>query len=169
MQIGFNVRDGYTAFVFFSEALSDKTQSIDEYSNVGEPGVFFYRIDGRSSFSLHLSQTLSPSLSLSLSLSVPLSLTLSSLSFSLSLYPFSIHDGCMHYQLNIPTITMYFMPVWSHTGTCIYILILIHSSVRSHSICLPFPPIIIIVVYSIAPPGQPQMRWYSTLVYNNTT
>ena len=109
-QIGFNVGDGYTAFVF-PEALSDETRSIDEYSNVGEPGVFIYRIDGRSSFSLHLSQTLSPSLSLSLSLSVPLSLTLSSLSFSLSLYPFSIHDGCMHYQLNIPTITMYFMPV----------------------------------------------------------
>ena len=52
-QIGFNVGDGYTAFVF-PEALSDETRNINEYSNVGEPGIFIYRIDGRSSFSLPL-------------------------------------------------------------------------------------------------------------------
>ena len=60
-QIGFNVGDGYTSFVF-PEALSDQTQNIDEYSNVGEPGVFIYRIDSKS-----FSQSLSLSLSLSLS------------------------------------------------------------------------------------------------------
>ena len=58
-QIGFNVGDGYTAFVF-PEALSAKTRNINEYSNVGEPGVFIYRIDGRSSFSPSLPPSLSP-------------------------------------------------------------------------------------------------------------
>ena len=61
-QIGFNVGDGYTAFIF-PEALSDVTRNIDEYSNVGEPGVFIYRIDGRSSFSLPPPPPLSLSLS----------------------------------------------------------------------------------------------------------
>ena len=45
-QIGFNAGDGYTSFIF-PEALSNQTLSIDERSNVGEPGVFVYRIDGR--------------------------------------------------------------------------------------------------------------------------
>lgn len=48
-QIGFNVGDGYTSFIF-PEALSDQTRNIliNEYSNVGEPGVFVYRIDSKS-------------------------------------------------------------------------------------------------------------------------
>ena len=45
-QIGFNAGDGYTSFMF-PEALSNQTLSIDERSNVGEPGVFVYHIDGR--------------------------------------------------------------------------------------------------------------------------
>ena len=45
-QIGFNAGDGLTSFIF-PEALSDQTLSIDERSNVGEPGVFVYRIHGR--------------------------------------------------------------------------------------------------------------------------
>ena len=44
-QIGFNAGDGYTSFTL-TEALSYQTQSIDERSNVGEPGFFVYRIDG---------------------------------------------------------------------------------------------------------------------------
>ena len=44
-QIGFNAGDGYTSFTF-PEALSDQTLSIDQHSNIGEPGVFVYRIDG---------------------------------------------------------------------------------------------------------------------------
>ena len=44
-QIGFNAGDGYTSFTL-PEALSSQTLSIDRRSNVGEPGVFAYRIDG---------------------------------------------------------------------------------------------------------------------------
>ena len=44
-QIGFNAGDGYTSFAL-SEALSSQTLSIDRRSNIGEPGVFAYRIDG---------------------------------------------------------------------------------------------------------------------------
>jgi hypothetical protein len=46
-QIGFNVGDGYTAFVF-PEALSDETVDIDENSNVGKLGVYIHRIDSKS-------------------------------------------------------------------------------------------------------------------------
>ena len=45
-QIGFYAGDGYTSFMF-PEALSNQTLNIDERSNVGEPGVFVYRIGGR--------------------------------------------------------------------------------------------------------------------------
>lgn len=44
-QIGFNAGDGY-AFFKLPGALSDQTLNIDENSNIGEPGVFVYRIDG---------------------------------------------------------------------------------------------------------------------------
>ena len=60
-QIGFNVGDGYTAFVF-PEALSDQTLNMDESSNVGKLGVYIHRINSKSLSSL------SPSLSLSLPL-----------------------------------------------------------------------------------------------------
>lgn len=44
-QIGFNAGDGYTSFTL-PDALSNQILSIDQHSNVGELGVFVYRIDG---------------------------------------------------------------------------------------------------------------------------
>ena len=67
-QIGFNVGDGYTSFVF-PEALSDQTLYMDENSNVGKLGVYVHRIDSKSLSSLFASSSLSLSLSHSLSLS----------------------------------------------------------------------------------------------------
>ena len=46
-QIGFNVGDGRTSFTL-PEALSYLALNVDEYSNVGEPGVFIFRIDSKS-------------------------------------------------------------------------------------------------------------------------
>ena len=46
VQIGFNAGDGGTSFTL-PEALTELTSSIDQRSNVGEPGVFVYRIDGK--------------------------------------------------------------------------------------------------------------------------
>ena len=46
-QIGFNVGDGYTSFIF-PEALSDQTLGVAECSNVEKPGVYIYRIDSKS-------------------------------------------------------------------------------------------------------------------------
>ena len=45
-QIGFNAGEGLTSFTL-PEALIELTSSIDQRSNVGEPGVFVYRIDGK--------------------------------------------------------------------------------------------------------------------------
>ena len=45
-QIGFNAGDGYTSFTL-PDALTELTLGIDQRSNVGEPGVFMYRIDGK--------------------------------------------------------------------------------------------------------------------------
>ena len=45
-QIGFNAGDGH-AFFKLPGALSDETINMDEKSNVGEPGVFVYRIDSK--------------------------------------------------------------------------------------------------------------------------
>lgn len=45
-QIGFNAGDGH-AFFKLPGALSDETINMDENSNVGEPGVFVYRIDSK--------------------------------------------------------------------------------------------------------------------------
>ena len=44
-QIGFNAGDGH-AFFKLPGALSDQTLNVDENSNVGDPGIFVYRIDG---------------------------------------------------------------------------------------------------------------------------
>ena len=67
-QIGFNVGDGYTAFVF-PEALSGQTLDMDENSNVGKQGVYIHRINSESlfffvfiSFSFSLPFSLSSSL-----------------------------------------------------------------------------------------------------------
>ena len=68
-QIGFNVGDGYTAFVF-PEALSAQTLSIDEHSNVEKLGVYVYCIDSKSISFLCTYLSLSLSLSFSLSLSL---------------------------------------------------------------------------------------------------
>ena len=65
-QIGFNVGDGYTAFVF-PEALSGQTLYMDESSNVGKLGVYIHRIDSKSLRIFYLS--LLPFLSLPLSVS----------------------------------------------------------------------------------------------------
>ena len=67
-QIGFNVGDGYTAFVF-PEALSNRTLDMDESSNAGKLGVYVHRIDSKSlSFCcLSLSFSISHSISSSLS------------------------------------------------------------------------------------------------------
>ena len=46
-QIGFNAGDGYTSLTL-PEALSNQTRSINERSNVGEPGIFIYDIDSKS-------------------------------------------------------------------------------------------------------------------------
>ena len=70
-QIGFNVGDGYTAFVF-PEALSVQTLYMDESSNVGKLGVYVHRIDSKSPFLFAF-----PSLSLFLSHSLPLSISFS--------------------------------------------------------------------------------------------
>ena len=45
-QIGFNAGDGH-AFFKLPGALSDETINMDENSNVGESGVFVYRIDSK--------------------------------------------------------------------------------------------------------------------------
>ena len=58
-QIGFNAGDGYISFTL-PEALSYQTRIIDERSNVGEPGVFIYRIDSKS-FPLFLHKSSSSS------------------------------------------------------------------------------------------------------------
>ena len=50
-QIGFNVGDGYTAFVF-PEARSNQTLYMDESSNIGKLGVYVHRIDSKSPFFL---------------------------------------------------------------------------------------------------------------------
>ena len=52
-QIGFNVGDGHTSFTL-PEALSYLALNVDEYSNVGEPGVFVFRIDSKSNASVCL-------------------------------------------------------------------------------------------------------------------
>lgn len=44
-QIGFNAGDGRNSFTI-PEALSYQTLSINQLSNIGEPGIFVYRIDG---------------------------------------------------------------------------------------------------------------------------
>ena len=46
-QIGFNAGDGRTSFTA-SEVLTEPTRNVDQLSNVGEPGVFVYHIDGKS-------------------------------------------------------------------------------------------------------------------------
>ena len=46
-QAGFNAGDGQNSFVL-SEALTEQTRYLDQRSNVGEPGVFVYRIDGKT-------------------------------------------------------------------------------------------------------------------------
>ena len=43
-QIGFGAGDRDTSLTL-PEALTNETLNVDEYSNVGEPGVFVYRID----------------------------------------------------------------------------------------------------------------------------
>ena len=43
-QIGFNAGDGLTSFTL-PIALSSLTLTIDDCSNVGQPGVFVFRID----------------------------------------------------------------------------------------------------------------------------
>ena len=45
-QIGFNAGDGH-AFFMLPGALTDETINMDENTNVGEPGVFVYRIDSK--------------------------------------------------------------------------------------------------------------------------
>ena len=45
-QIGFNAGDGHTNFML-DEALSNQTLSIDERSNIGQQGVFVFRIDSK--------------------------------------------------------------------------------------------------------------------------
>ena len=45
-QIGFNAGDGHASFKL-PGALSDETINMDENSNVGERGVFVYRIDSK--------------------------------------------------------------------------------------------------------------------------
>lgn len=43
-QIGFNAGDGVSFFTL-PEALANETIDIDERTNVGEPGIFVFRID----------------------------------------------------------------------------------------------------------------------------
>ena len=45
-QIGFNAGDGVNSFSL-PGALTDDTLNIEEQSNVGHPGIFAYRIDGK--------------------------------------------------------------------------------------------------------------------------
>ena len=44
--MGFNAGDGQTSFTL-PEALTEQTRNIDHISNVGEPGILIYRIDGK--------------------------------------------------------------------------------------------------------------------------
>ena len=44
-QIGFSAGDGINSLTL-PESLTDQTVDIEERSNVGEPGVFIFRIDG---------------------------------------------------------------------------------------------------------------------------
>lgn len=52
-QIGFNAGDGH-AFFKLPGALTDETINMDEESNVGEAGLFVYRIDSKRIFVLLL-------------------------------------------------------------------------------------------------------------------
>ena len=45
-QVGFNAGEGQTSFTH-PEALTEQTRNIDQTSNVGEPGILIYRIDGK--------------------------------------------------------------------------------------------------------------------------
>ena len=108
-QIGFNVGDGFTSFIF-TEALSNLTRSIDERSNVGGQGVFVYRIDSELTACFFLYPLL-PSLSPSLFPCDLLSASSLSLPLSLCMNP-SLTHTCMHIRMRMHarTTLMRYMP-----------------------------------------------------------